>query len=55
MIIRTSYYHFLASEYMRKSFRKYGGRDRTRESESIRNQIANEGTTIISNTKHPVV
>jgi len=50
MIIRTSYYHFLASEYMRKSFRKYGGRDRTRESESIRNQIANEGTTIISNT-----
>lgn len=50
MIIRKSQYHFLASDYMRKSFRKYGGRDRTSEGASIRNQIANEGTTIISNT-----
>ena len=49
MIIRHTNYHFLASDYMRKSFRKYGGRERTSEARTIRNNISNENTTIISN------
>lgn len=35
---------------MRKSFRNYGGKDRSSVGNTIRNQYANEGKTIITNT-----
>ena len=50
MIIRQVNYHFLARVYMRKSFRKYGGRERSSQGSSVRNNISNENTTIISNS-----